>query len=74
MDAIHEHEVELTAYAMEKLDEIGARVYGPRNAKERAGVVSFTLPDVHPHDMATIVDQEGVCDPGRASLRAAVDA
>jgi cysteine desulfurase/selenocysteine lyase len=60
MDAIHEHEVSLTSYAMERLLDIGARVYGPRSAEERAGVVSFTLPDVHPHDMATIVDQEGV--------------
>jgi cysteine desulfurase / selenocysteine lyase len=60
MDAIHQHEIELTKYAMARLEDIGARVYGPRDATERAGVVSFTLPDVHPHDMATIVDQEGV--------------
>jgi cysteine desulfurase/selenocysteine lyase len=60
MDAIHEHEVDLTRYAMERLGEIGAVIYGPRDPEERAGVVSFTLPEVHPHDMATIVDQEGV--------------
>ena len=60
MDAIHQHEVDLTRYAMERLSDIGAVIYGPRDPEERAGVVSFTLPEVHPHDMATIVDQEGV--------------
>ncbi|MGH2753631.1 MAG: cysteine desulfurase [Actinomycetota bacterium] len=60
MDAIHEHEVELTRYALERIRETGAQIYGPRDPVERAGVVSFTLPDVHPHDMATIVDQEGI--------------
>jgi cysteine desulfurase / selenocysteine lyase len=38
----------------------GLRVYGPKPA-ERSGVVSFTLEGVHPHDLATILDQEGVC-------------
>jgi cysteine desulfurase/selenocysteine lyase len=60
LDAIHEHEVDLTRYAMEKLTDVGATIYGPRDPEERAGVVSFTLPEVHPHDMATIIDQEGV--------------
>ncbi len=61
LDAIHDHEVELTAYAIERLLAIGATVYGPHDAAARPGVVSFNLPEVHPHDMATIVDQEGVC-------------
>jgi cysteine desulfurase/selenocysteine lyase len=60
LEAIHEHEMKLAAYAMERLEEAGATVYGPP-ANERGGVVSFTLDDVHPHDIATIVDQEGVC-------------
>lgn len=60
MDEIHEHETEITAYAIERLDEFGATIYGPRDAAERAGVVSFNLPEVHPHDLGTIVDQEGV--------------
>ncbi len=61
MDQVRAHEIELTTYAMERLNEIGAIIYGPRDAAERGGVVSFGLEDVHPHDMATIVDQEGVC-------------
>lgn len=61
IDAIHDHEVELTAYAIERLSELGATIYGPLDAEARAGVVSFNLPEVHPHDIATIVDQEGVC-------------
>ena len=61
MDAVREHEIEITGYALERLREIDAVIYGPRKAEERGGVVSFGLADVHPHDMATIVDQEGVC-------------
>ena len=61
MDAIRAHEMELTAYALERLDALGAIIYGPRDMESRGGAVSFNLPEVHPHDMATIVDQEGVC-------------
>ena len=61
MDAIREHELELTAYGMEKLAAMGATIYGPPDVNDRGGVVSFTLDDVHPHDMAQILDQEGVC-------------
>ena len=61
MDSIREHELELTKYAIDRLDEIGATIYGPRDLSLRGGVVSFNLPEVHPHDLATIVDQEGVC-------------
>jgi cysteine desulfurase / selenocysteine lyase len=60
LDSIHEHEMKLAAYSMERLEESGATVYGPP-ASERGGVVSFTFDEVHPHDIATIVDQEGVC-------------
>lgn len=61
MDAVREHEMELTAYAIQRLDAIGATIYGPRSLEDRGGVVSFNLDGVHPHDMSTIVDQEGVC-------------
>ena len=60
MDAVHEHELELTGYAIERLEAMGAKVYGPHDLSKRGGVVSFNLEEVHPHDMATIVDQEGV--------------
>jgi cysteine desulfurase / selenocysteine lyase len=58
---IRAHEKDLTGYAIERIEGAGAKVYGPRNVDERGGVVSFNLDEVHPHDMATIVDQEGVC-------------
>ena len=61
MDSVREHELDLTRYAMEKIAATGAKIYGPSNVEERGGVVSFTLGDVHPHDMATILDQEGIC-------------
>jgi cysteine desulfurase/selenocysteine lyase len=61
MDAVRAHEVELAEYAIEKLEGAGAKVYGPREASDRGGVVSFNLDEVHPHDMATILDQEGIC-------------
>jgi cysteine desulfurase/selenocysteine lyase len=61
LDAVHDHEASLAGYAMKRLEEIGATVYGPKNLDERGGVVSFNIDQVHPHDMATIVDQDGVC-------------
>jgi len=60
MEAIWAHEQELAAYAWEQLSEIsGVRVIGPP-AKGRSGVVSFTVEGVHPHDLAEILDSEGV--------------
>jgi cysteine desulfurase / selenocysteine lyase len=61
MDAVHEHERALVRFATERLSGVeGIHIYGPP-ADERSGVVSFTLGDIHPHDLATILDQEGVC-------------
>jgi cysteine desulfurase/selenocysteine lyase len=60
LDRIAEHEVALARAAIERLSQVeGITLYGPR--EHRAGVVSFTYKDVHPHDLATIVDQDGVC-------------
>lgn len=61
MDAVREHEMRLTKYALDRISSIGATIYGPMDVHDRGGVVSFNLDQVHPHDMATIVDQEGVC-------------
>lgn len=59
MGRIRRHERELVDYALERLDGIPAvTVYGPRG--ERAGVVSFAYGDIHPHDLATILDRTGV--------------
>jgi len=60
-EAIVAHERQLLAYAIERLGEIpDLRVLGPRDLAERSGVVSFTLADIHPHDLATILDSRGV--------------
>ncbi|HEX7056575.1 MAG TPA: cysteine desulfurase [Bacilli bacterium] len=59
LDEIERHEKELTAYAVDRLSEIAdLTIYGPR--KDRAGLVTFNLGDVHPHDVATVLDAEGV--------------
>jgi len=59
MDAVLQHEREITAYALEQLVKVdGLTIYGPGVDKQRGGVVSFTLKDIHPHDLASILDQE----------------
>jgi cysteine desulfurase/selenocysteine lyase len=60
MDAVRAHEEEMTRYALDKLLEAGATVYGPKDASTRGGAVSFWYRDVHPHDLATILNEEGV--------------
>src|SRR5690606_8642739 len=59
LDQIEQHEKKLTQYALERLGEIeGIRIYGP--TEERGGLVTFNLGDLHPHDVATVLDAEGV--------------
>jgi cysteine desulfurase/selenocysteine lyase len=61
MAAVREHERALTAYALEALREVpGLIVYGPQTAEQRGGVFSLGFPDIHPHDIGTVVDAEGV--------------
>jgi cysteine desulfurase/selenocysteine lyase len=61
MDVIAAHEREITAYALERLSEIpDLTVYGPKDVTRRGGAISFSLGDIHPHDLATIVDQDGI--------------
>lgn len=58
-DAIEAHEQALTAYALEKLADVpGLQVVGA--PKQRGGVISFTMADVHPHDIATLLDRNGI--------------
>jgi cysteine desulfurase / selenocysteine lyase len=64
METIHKHEVALTAYALETLTERfgdDLRIYGPPTTEERGGVLSMAYRDVHPHDLAQVLDQMGVC-------------
>ncbi|QMU54538.1 MAG: SufS family cysteine desulfurase [Nitrosopumilus sp.] len=61
MDNIRKHEVELTQYAIEKLSEVrGLHIYGTKDISKRGGVISFNFADVHPHDVAQIIDGEGI--------------
>jgi len=60
LEAIEQHEHDLVVYALERLEGIpGIKLYGPP-AERRAGIVSFNLGDVHPHDVAQVLDLEGV--------------
>ncbi|HEX9123265.1 MAG TPA: cysteine desulfurase [Actinomycetota bacterium] len=60
MENVRAHEEEITTYALEGLQEAGARIFGPADVAVRGGVVSFWYRDVHPHDLATILNEEGV--------------
>jgi cysteine desulfurase / selenocysteine lyase len=61
MDNVRAHERTLVDYAMEKLSEIpGITVYGPKDPEVHGGAVSFTVPKIHPHDLATLVDRDGI--------------
>jgi cysteine desulfurase/selenocysteine lyase len=61
MDKIFAHEQHLIGYALERLSEVeGLRVYGPLSLEQRGGVLSFTLDGVHPHDIAAVLDGEGI--------------
>ena len=61
MDRVLEHDRRLTAYALERLAEIpGLAVQGPADTADRGGAVSFDIPGIHAHDVATILDEQGV--------------
>ena len=61
LDNIAEHEHKLAAYALEKMSAVeGMTIYGPLDAAKRAGLITFNIKDVHPHDVATVLDAEGI--------------
>ncbi|MGG1399853.1 cysteine desulfurase [Bacillus salipaludis] len=61
LDNIAEHEHKLAAYALDKLSSVpGITIYGPKDPANRAGLVTFNIDDVHPHDVATVLDAEGI--------------
>jgi len=61
MDKVRDHEIELTKYAMDAMKDIrGMTLYGPLDAKNKGGVISFNLGDIHPHDLATILNDHGI--------------
>jgi cysteine desulfurase / selenocysteine lyase len=62
IERIHEHEGDLTAHALSRFDELdGVRTFGTRDLACRAGIVSFEIDGVHPHDVATLLDREAIC-------------
>ncbi|GAA1528843.1 cysteine desulfurase [Actinomadura kijaniata] len=61
MDRVHDHELALTGYALERLSDIaGVRIIGPGTTEARGGAVSFTVDDIHPHDVGQVLDELGV--------------
>lgn len=62
MERIRAHEVELVAYALEKLREVDSiAIYGAAPPEQRGGVIAFNIGDIHPHDLATFLDAHGIC-------------
>lgn len=60
-DLIQKHEQQLTSYALEKLKNVsGLTIYGPQKSDGRIGVISFNLKNIHPHDLATALDLNGI--------------
>jgi cysteine desulfurase/selenocysteine lyase len=61
MRNVHDYEKEITGYALERMKQVeGLTIYGPMDVGHRVGVVSFNLGDIHPHDLASILDEEGI--------------
>jgi cysteine desulfurase / selenocysteine lyase len=61
LDNIEAHEHKLATYALERMSAIeGITIFGPKDPSKRAGVVTFNIADVHPHDVATVLDADGI--------------
>ena len=61
MDRVRAHDLELTAYAMDRLHTLeGMRIYGPADPAARGAVTAFNFGEIHPHDLSTVLDQRGV--------------
>ena len=62
MDQVRQHEIQITRYALERLGELSEdlQVYGPRDPELRGGVISFSSPAVHAHDLGTVLDRDGI--------------
>jgi cysteine desulfurase/selenocysteine lyase len=61
MHNVRQHEIALTTYALNRLNQVeGIRIYGPNEPTSRGGAIAFTLGDIHPHDVAAVLDGEGI--------------
>jgi len=60
MENIREHEIALAGYAMQAIKATGAVIYGPQQPRDRTGAIAFNYGDIHPHDIAQVLDAEGI--------------
>ncbi len=61
MDKVRQHEKALTEYALKKLSKIdGLTIYGPKEEEKRGGIIAFNLAGIHPHDVASLLDKDGI--------------
>jgi cysteine desulfurase/selenocysteine lyase len=61
MSNVRRHEIELVAYALEKLNQVeGLHIFGPQQPEHRGGAIAFTLGNIHAHDVAAVLDGEGI--------------
>ncbi len=61
MDAVREHEIEITQYAIDALSAVeGVTIYGPKDAHDKGGAVTFNYGDIHPHDLSQVLDQQAI--------------
>ena len=61
MDAVREHEIAITQYAIDALSAVeGVTVYGPKDAHDKGGAVTFNYGELHPHDLSQVLDQQGI--------------
>jgi cysteine desulfurase / selenocysteine lyase len=61
MSAVRNHEIQIIHYAMQAMQDVqGVTIYGPAESASRGGVIAFNLADIHPHDLATIMDERGI--------------
>jgi cysteine desulfurase/selenocysteine lyase len=61
MDAVREHEIAITQYAIDRLSGLeGVRIYGPKDAADKGGAVTFNYRDLHPHDLSQVLDQHAI--------------
>lgn len=62
LDTIRAHEIEITSYALTQLSDIpGVHIIGPTRAEKRGGVIAFTLDKCHPHDIASLLNEDNIC-------------
>ncbi|MEM0473220.1 MAG: cysteine desulfurase [Candidatus Aenigmatarchaeota archaeon] len=59
MNKVRQHDIELTRYALNKVGKI-ATIYGPKKAEDRSGLIAFNLTNIHPHDIAAVLNQDGI--------------